>query len=244
MKIFGLFFSMIFPFVPVMYTEGISSDTTKPVISGPVKIIKNTNTVLTSKDILTYMTAFDTNDGNLTNELIISADTYSGYANKVGDYYLSFKSSDYSNNVTYYTLPIIVNENSIMNGVIYLEYENEYHLVCPGTISLSHNQIIKILQIAGKISSGLAVDVIILSDNYTSKSEYEGSYELVYNIRANDGTDQDIAVIIDVTTSTSNSDLVVTVDPKNHWYDTILNFLKKIISYIWKFITWLFPFLK
>ncbi len=83
-------------------------DDLAPSFDGPTTIYKSTSIALTTNDILNEIKATDAIDGDVKIET--TSDSYTGYANKVGDYALELLAKDKNDNAKSFTLNINVTD--------------------------------------------------------------------------------------------------------------------------------------
>ncbi len=140
-------------------------DNVAPVIEGPEFIYKSTSVALTTNDILKQIKATDVVDGECEVEII--SDSYTGYANKVGDYALNLLAKDKAGNRRTFNLNVVVSDK-IPN----VWYVKEKTIKVQKNIQLTSQEVIDLMLQTGELNSGYSkIDVI---SNYAFKAEEEG----------------------------------------------------------------------
>lgn len=223
-------FSLITIFDDHVILSANEIDLVKPVITGPTKIVKSSTTLLTSLDIQAMLTAVDDVDGNITGKIKISADSYSGYADKAGEYSISFKVQDSSLNIGFHIVKIVVNADSNMKNCVYTYDGQTSTIVVEPTTKLTANDFIKVLKIAGQISSTNYIEILVLEDQYSDFYDMQGNYVYILRIRALDGTDEEYTFYVEVKEDAfNNGDKIISGDKEN---DSTIETVAKGTTYI------------
>ncbi len=139
-------------------------DDLAPVFEAPKTIYKSTSIALTTNDILKEVKATDAIDGEVAVEVI--SDSYTGFANKAGDYSLNLLASDKTGNRRTFDLDIRVSDS-----IPDVWYVAEKNINVQSSILLSSQDIIDLLVHTGELKSGYSsIDV---TSNYSFKPTEE-----------------------------------------------------------------------
>ena len=146
-----------------------AEDTTEPSFSGIGAYIKSySNYESISSIINNHIVVVDEVDGDITSNIVIISDLYTGNEQIVGEYLVELSASDSSGNTAYFSLSILVKDeiNPIITG--------------PTNIDISISEITNISEIITDhftVSDdyGLATTNILV-DNYTANSHLLGTY--------------------------------------------------------------------
>lgn len=103
------------------------ADIDPPMLNGTIAVsIVNVDSPTTVAAFKETLTATDDNDGDLTSNITVSRDTYTGNENTLGDYEVDFTVSDSSGNTT--TSTVIFRVVDVVNPVITLEGSSTINL--------------------------------------------------------------------------------------------------------------------
>ena len=210
---------------PSSYVEYIAPDVDEnsPEFSGSGAYIKSYNTNETAQNIIDeHLSVIDEVEGDISNNIIILSDTYSGNENIVGDYLVELSASDSSGNTAYFSLNILVKDEvpPIITGPSAVEY-NVYE-----TASL-----ISIINDTYLIEDGYSNTTInILVDNYTLGKDVIGTYAVNFEVvdeSLNSTTQAFQIVIVDNEVPTVLSNLNINSYLSNPYdLDDVLNTLE------------------
>jgi hypothetical protein len=213
------------------------ADDIPPVVNGATKIVKGLTETLTLSDIFAELTVSDNVDSNLSLDLI--SDTYTGNSSNVGSYLVKYKATDTAGNITYHDVRVWVVDNQAPAWII-----NDYFVNLGINESMTRAELVSLLQSAGMIGSDISYTVTFLSDEYSGNEEIEGAYSVVMNITYENGSEEQIAVQMNVPEPVSDD--VITVEPEENLtgfqklWNGITDFGNKawnIIKAIWNFGT-------
>ncbi len=113
-------------------------DDLAPTFEGPTTIYKSTSIALTTNDILKEITATDAIEGAV--DIEVTSDSYTGYANKVGDYSIELLAKDSNNNRRTFNLNVNVSDK-----IANVWYVPEKTINVQSNIQLSDQNIIDLL---------------------------------------------------------------------------------------------------
>ncbi len=85
-------------------------DLADPIISGDQLYTYKSYSGSDAQTIKALLTAHDNYDGDVTNKITISDDGFSENKDKVGTYYVTYSVSDNSQNITYFTVSVVVTD--------------------------------------------------------------------------------------------------------------------------------------
>ncbi len=144
-------------------------DTTEPSFSGIGAYIKSYSNYESILSIINnHIVVIDEVDGDITSNIVIISDLYTGNEQKVGEYLVELSASDSSGNIAYFSLSILVKDeiDPIITG--------------PTDIDISISEITNINEIITNyftVSDGYGtVTTNILIDNYTVNKDLLGIY--------------------------------------------------------------------
>lgn len=137
-------------------------DDLAPVFEGPTTIYKSTSIALTTNDLLKEIKAKDGIDGDVDIEVV--SDSYTGYANKVGNYALELLAKDSNSNRRTFTLNVNVSDD-----IANVWYVPEKTINVQKNIQLKSDDIINLLLHTGELKSGYSS--IDTTSNYSFDTE-------------------------------------------------------------------------
>lgn len=148
-------------------------DTNNPEFSGSGAYITSYNTSETIQEIINkHITVVDEVDGDISNNIVIISDLYSGNENIIGDYLVELSASDSSGNIAVFNLTILVKDEvpPVITGPDSVEYD-----------IFSSNSLLSIINEIYVIEDEYSSTIInILVDNYTSNKDSIGSYSVEF----------------------------------------------------------------
>jgi hypothetical protein len=145
-------------------------DTTKPVFSGPTTISTTTTTTTTLEEIKDKLTLTDSLDGNITSEITVKNDTFTGNEKRPGTYTITFIGSDNKGNQAEHTITVIVSDEELP----YFEVDG-YFLNVSTYDNLTQEQIISILTSLGHLNGN---ELTVLLNEYEGNESKPGLYKL------------------------------------------------------------------
>lgn len=167
-------------------------DDVAPVFEAPETIYKSTSIALTTNDILKEVKAKDEIDGAVDIEL--KTDSYTGNANKVGDYKIEFLAKDKNKNQRTFALNVNVSDK-----IANVWYVPEKTINVQSNIHLTSEDIINLLINSKELKSGYSsIDV---SSNYSFDKENPnkpGAYSVALKARYFSGEEVTLTRAINV----------------------------------------------
>lgn len=173
-------------------------DSTRPELSGPIEIIKRSDTILDGTFYLQYFTALDDTDGIVSNRIEVVSDQYMGNANKQGTYTVVVTVSDTQGNYSNHTLVIKVVNNMIPRLII-----DKYYWVVDNNHKLTDPEYINTLKFIGDLPN----DTFIFEttfDNYTNSYNILNTYQKNFELLSNTGQEYEKEIILEVVEATAN----------------------------------------
>jgi len=167
------------------------NDTSSPEFNGSAAYIKTyyENTTL-SQIINNHITVLDDIDGDLTSQIQILSDAYTGFENIVGEYVVQLKATDSSGNFSLFSLTVIVKDEDLPT----LTGNDE--VVVSVSSQKTINDIIQENYVATDQYDG-NLGIIAAIDNYTASSSITGSYSVT--LEASDSSGNMTSKVITVT---------------------------------------------
>lgn len=167
-------------------------DNIKPLISGPSEYIKDYNSPLTLSTIMEGLNALDNIDGDLSNNISIVEDKYTGNESKLGTYKITFNVEDKSGNISNnFIVTIKVEDNQepifyISNIIISTHaFEN-----------LSLDNIESYLIQSSLINKYEGYNLKIIENDYDKNKRVPGTYKMVVKVKYDNGKEEDINLSI------------------------------------------------
>lgn len=187
----------------------VVQDDIKPVISGLATYTKGQNAVLTLDTIKAGLSATDNVDGNLTSSIVLVEDKYTSKGTTVGTWAVTYKVTDSSGNVSnIFTVNVSVTDT--MPPVFYVD-QSIMHI--DSTLTLTHEEIIQILENTNQINSGMSYNASFIVDEYQGTQD-EGHYNMSLRIDYADGNTQ----VINLGVNVINQEYTHTAEPE--WYSS------------------------
>lgn len=204
-----------------------NKDDIKPIITGKNNFEVNSTGTITPEYIISELNALDNVDTNLTINLI--NDTYTINKTIVGTYTMNFIVIDNSENTSDTFIVNITVKDDI--PPIFLISKDFFSV--DDTITLTHKQILDILLATNNIEESHLLEYKIIEDNYTYNSTTEGTYNVKYELKMNNGQIVELHSNIDVignkNIKTNKSKSKNTID---YIKEFITNLFKTIIKYL------------
>lgn len=173
-------------------------DDVAPTITGADKVEKSLSSILTSEEIIAEYTATDEIDGDCT--ITIQKDDYAGNGNKVGNYQIILQASDKSNNVATKTITVTVFDD--IKPIWYIKTDSNIVINVDETLKLTETDIKRVLAREDYYNpSEVTVFKMTDVDGYFANGDEQvepGEYDVVYNIKKQNGESEDVAVTLKV----------------------------------------------
>lgn len=172
-------------------TTIVVKDKLAPVFSGPTLINKSQSQVLTISQIKSQLTATDNVDGNVSANIEVKTDNYTGFGHKVGSYTIVFKVTDKAGNIATHSVEVKVTDDVkpyfIIDGTLFVEDATQ----------LSIGDLVEILRTLGKIDASYT-QYEILMDDYTENSNVAGTYAVSLLFTSNNGSENLQNMVVEV----------------------------------------------
>lgn len=173
-------------------------DDVAPVISGADKVEKSLTSILTVDEIIAEYTATDAIDGEC--EISVTNDTFTGHGDKVGTYSITLEATDLSGNKATKVVQVVVFDD--VKPIWYIKGENNIIINVDETLKLNETDIKRVLAREDYYTPGeTTVFKMTDVDGYFANGEElvePGEYDIVYNIKKQNGESEDVAVTLKV----------------------------------------------
>jgi len=165
-------------------------DVLKPIFPQIDTVVIPYPLVYTIEQIQTLLNASDNYDGDITDDITLTSDGYSGFADIVGDYVVRFQVSDSSGNTSYLDVlvEVVDQEAPIITGVsnIVIGYDE----------TISYDQLKALLEVVDNYDATLTLE--LESDTYSPNRYDLGTYEVIYSATDSSGNTTEFTFQIDV----------------------------------------------
>lgn len=161
----------------------LKTDDIPPVIQGEGVYITNVDHPVYVETIKNSLEAYDNVDGNISNNIIIKSDNYTGNEKKVGEYKVVFECADTAGNIAQYEVTIKVYD--ITNPSI---ESKEYEVISSmSDAEKTIEQIKALLSAKDNVDGDLTESIEIIEDNYTGNEDKVGRYKIVFKVTDTSG---------------------------------------------------------
>lgn len=207
-------------------------DDTVPIISGSQEYTKGTTVSLNKEQILRGIKAFDNIDGDISSSIVLQSDTYTGNANRIGSYALTYTVTDSSGNISDpFTVTVYVIDNIPPVFWISAEIINVDEFT-----TLSHEDIIALLVTNGSIDQSEKSNVTFIVDEYTGNETILGEHRISLAIEPENEKPRTIHLTLNVIEAEMND---IVEETPLLWYEHIIQFFAFIGSKIGSFFSWI-----
>ena len=172
--------------------EGTIIDTTSPYFVGSDTIVSYFDQPITLAEIQSSLTAYDDIDGNLTSNITVKSDNYTGNSDTLGTYQIVFSVSDNSSNTTELTVNVEVVD--ILPPVF--SDIGKIFAVFPNTYSVT--DVKAMLSASDHYDGDISDSITYMSDNYIENSEVVGEYQMTFVVTDSSGNSTEYVQIIEV----------------------------------------------
>ena len=191
-----------------------ADDISGPHISGAsATYVSNVDNPITAEYLKSLLIAIDETDGDLTDQIQIDFDTFTGHEDEVGEYEIVFSVSDKAGNKSTFTMKILVQDKTapVITG--------------PATIELSYTEATTAEALKSRFSVSDNVDsdltLAIESDTYTASSSVPGKYRIIYS--ATDKSNNKGTKTVDVTVKDDVAPIITGADKVEKSLSSILS---------------------
>lgn len=164
-------------------------DNIKPAITGPSTITSNLSNPQTIDSIKAQMSASDNYDGNITNSIVVYADTFSPNSSKVGEYNITFKVTDSSNNYTTKNVTV-----SVVDDIKPLISGPSNYTKSTST-SLTSSSILSSLTATDNVDGDISSKITEKTNSYIGNESKVGTYTITYTVKDNANNTSDIFTV-------------------------------------------------
>ncbi len=207
-------------------------DDTAPIISGAQEYTKGTTVSLNKEQILRGIKAFDNTDGDISSSIVLQSDTYTGNANRIGIYTLTYSVSDSAGNNS---SPFVVTVQVIDNIPPVFWISAEIINVDEFT-TLSHEDIIALLVTNGTIDSNEKSNITIIIDEYSGNETVLGEHRISIALETANENPRTIHLTLNVIEAEMNDTIE---EMPLLWYEHIFHFFTYLGSKIGAFFSWI-----
>lgn len=207
-------------------------DAVIPVIDGPSKIIKRSDTILDGQFFMEYFSSYDDQDGVITDRLQIVSDTYLGNASNEGTYKVIISATDDQGNEKIHTLTIEVVSNMIPKLII-----DKYHWVVSNDHQITNDEFVNILQGIEDLPNYTYL-FTNQSDTYTDSYDSYDSFQKSFNLLSNSGIEFDRRITLEVTETNENI-IIANPNLQTTIFDSVMSVVPWLLGigvalYFWK----------
>lgn len=199
-------------------------DDVAPVISGADKVEKSLTSVLTIDEIIAEYTATDAIDGEC--EISVTNDTFTGNGNKTGTYSITLNAEDLSGNKATKVVQVVVFDD--VKPIWYIKGENQIIINVDETLKLNETDIKRVLAREDYYNpSETTVFKMTDVDGYFANGEElvePGEYDIVYNIKKQNGESEDVAVTLKVLSVEDQDVETPDKDDAKSWFEKNFDF--------------------
>lgn len=165
-----------------------------PVLSGvDGHYITNVNNPISLQSILSGVKAYDDNDGDLTDSIIVSSDNYSSNRYKVGVWKIVLSVSDSANNTTTFTIYVTVvdTEDPKITGTTSFKVKT--------TDNYSVSSFFDDIAIVDNYDGNISDEIVVVNDGYTKNKNKAGTYTVTCYVEdsSNNRLDFSFTVVVE-----------------------------------------------
>lgn len=203
-------------------------DDVDPVFSGESTYVTNQLTPLLVSDITNALTVEDNNDGDITSEIELYTDGYTGNEDTPGEYEIVYFVEDSAGNLVFYTVDVIVeyidDEAPVFGGVLYYTIKN--------TESISLETIKSNITVSDNIDTNLKDKVEVIYEDLTMNMGKIGKYTVRLQVQDTIGNRTTVDVVVQIIDAKAPIFMIATknvyLDVKDNEVDTdeIIRYLK------------------
>ncbi len=189
------FFSLFLLFATLLTASSVAAEGFE---NDPYVYLNNVDNPATVDDIKAELTVFDIEDGDLTDQIYVITDNYTGNEDKLGDFIIVFGATDSGGAEA--TVAIIVRNVDITAPTFVIEVESTLNIPQYSYLPSNLPQIKAIDSFEGDITSRIEITGLDLID-----TNVLGTYSLIYTVSDSSGNS---------TTETFNVNVVDSISPE------------------------------
>ena len=174
------------------YVPGTIIDTQSPYFQSSGTIISYVDQPITLSEIQNSLIAYDTIDGDVSDQIVVLNDGYTDYMDTLGSYIITFEVSDSSENKT--SIDVHIEVVDILSPVF--SDLNEINAVFPNVYSVE--DIIDMLSASDNYDGDISNQIINIEDEYTANSSTVGTYEMLFSVADSSGNEATHQLIVNV----------------------------------------------
>lgn len=195
-------------------------DLVKPIINGVQTIIKSYTNILTTTEILAGITANDAIDGNLTSEIKIESDTYTGNGTKPGNYAVVISVTDNAGNKETKEIKITVIDDKSAQWYI----TNNVTINLPANTEMTRQQVLDLLALSNLVTMSPRSIVTYSMDTYSANIGTPGIYTLAFSVKEPNANESEYTFAVNVMGDNINDDVDIIEDVT--LFDNVVAFAK------------------
>lgn len=208
-------------------------DDVKPIFDAPTEILKNASETLTLSDIKKLVKVNDGIDGNITNNIQLVSDEYTGHGDKKGTYKIAFSCKDSSNNETIHEITI-----KVIDNIPPVFYVDNYFINTSTLNTLTNEQIVSLLVASKQIVNDSSTVVRCVSNEYVGHESEVGTYEIRYKVRSASGVEDTIEVAVVVSDNENNPNENDIIVEEKTFLQQVKEFMLKDFWFGWNMWIW------
>lgn len=175
-------------------------DDIKPLISGPGEYVKDYNNPLTLETIMDSLSASDNVDGDISNNISVIEDKYTGNERKIGTYKITFNITDTSGNISNnFIVTVKVEDNKepvfYINNIIISTHSFEEL-----TLEKIENYLIQ----TAYIHKYDNYEIEIVENEYERNKRIPGTYKMLLKVKYSNGQEESINLSVFVNDNDHN----------------------------------------
>lgn len=174
------------------YVQGTLVDTNGPVFSGNCVVISDVDKPFTLPEIQAGITAIDSISGDVTDEIEIVTDEYTGNEDTLGEYSIVFRAADTAGNTTGFecTVKVVDVTEPVISGPV--------TKVVPWPQTYTADQIKALLSASDNYDLPASLVIEMTEDQYSASASRIGEYTMSFSVEDSSGNIGTYSLIIQV----------------------------------------------
>lgn len=174
------------------YIEGTVIDTTSPYFQNAGNVISYVDQPITTLEIQNSLVAYDSVDGDVSNNITLLNDGYTENIGVIGQYTITFSVSDSSGNES--LVDILVDVVDVLPPVF--GPTTDIEVIYPNTKTVE--QIISQLSASDNYDGDVSTQIQVVSDEYTANASTIGDYPMQFKVSDGSGNESFKDIIVHV----------------------------------------------
>jgi len=158
------------------YIEGSMIDTTSPYFQSSGTIISYVDQPISTTEIQNSLVAYDTIDGDVSNNISLLTDGYTNSMDTIGTYTIIFEVSDASSNTSQVHIKVEVVD---VLAPVFSDV-SEITSVYPNVYTVE--DILGMLSASDNYEGDISSSINLVEDNYSSNANIVGDYSMTFNV--------------------------------------------------------------